>query len=108
MTNAGCRRPSAWCSLGKRTQIDAQFLIVGTRQKVLNFGVGLPPYRNSRDKKRPSDRCQFQPPRAFVGIIDTHFYEAAPLERFQISGQCRAVHGQQRGYAANAWRLPAI
>jgi hypothetical protein len=100
--------PSASCRLGKHAQIDAQFLAVGARQKLLNDGVGLLPYRNSRDEKRPSGRGQFQPPRAFVGIIDTHFYQAAPLERFQISRQGRAVHGQQRGYAANARRLLAI
>ena len=69
---------------------------------------GAAPYRNSRDEKRPSGRGQFQPPRAFVGIIDTHFYQAAPLKRFQISRQRGAVHGQQRGYTANARRILAI
>src|SRR6516165_9921555 len=95
-------------SLGKRAQIDAQFLAVGARQKLLNGGVGLLPYRNSRDEKRPSGRGQFQPSRAFVAIIDSHFYQAASLERFQISRQRRAVHDQQRGYAANGRRLLAI
>jgi hypothetical protein len=89
-------RPSASYRLGKHPQIDAQFLTVGASQKLLNDGVGPLPYRYSRDEKRPSGRGQFQPPRAFVGI-DTHFYQAAPLERFQISRQGRAVHGQQRG-----------
>ena len=73
---------STSCRLGKHAQIDAQFLAVGARQKLLNVSVGLLPYRNSRDEKRPSGRSQSQPPRAFVGIIDTHFYQAAPLERF--------------------------
>ena len=93
--------------LRKRAQIDAQFL-AGARQKLLNDVVGPLPYRNSRDEKRLSGRGQFQPPCAFVAIIDTHFYQAAPLKRFQISRQGRAIHGQQRGYAANAWRLLAI
>src|SRR5277367_594396 len=57
---------------------------------------------------RGSASISEQPPRAFVGIIDIHLYEAAPLERFQISRQGRAVHGQQRGYAANARRFLAI
>jgi len=99
---------SASCRLGKHAQIGAQFLAVGARQKILYGGVGLPPYRNSRNEKRPSGRGQFQPPRSFVGIIDTHFYQAATLERFQISRQGRAIHGQQRGYAANTRRLLAI
>jgi hypothetical protein len=34
-------RPSASCRLGKHAQIDAQFLTVGARQKLLNDGVGL-------------------------------------------------------------------
>ena len=83
------------CRLGKHAQIDAQFLRVGARQKLFKVGVGLLPYRNSCDEKRPPGRGQFEPPRAVIGIIDTHFYKAAPLERFQISRQGRAVHGQK-------------
>ena len=62
------------CRLGKHAQIDAQFLRVGARQKLFNVGVGLLPYRNSCDEKRPPGRGQFEPPRAVIGIIDTHFY----------------------------------
>ena len=46
-------------TLGKHAQIDAQFLTVRARQKLLNVCVGLPPYRNSRDEKRPPGRVNF-------------------------------------------------
>jgi hypothetical protein len=55
--------------LGKHPQIDAQFLTVRARQKLLNVCVVLPPYRNSRDEKRPPGRGQFQPTREDYQMI---------------------------------------
>ena len=44
---------------GERTQIGAQLIAVGPRQKVFDGGVRVPPYRNGRDEKGPSGRGQF-------------------------------------------------
>jgi hypothetical protein len=93
---------------GKRKEIGAEAVGARPTKKALGRGMRAPPRRNRGGEERAAGIGQDKAAASFVGVIDGHRQDAAPLQRLQSGSERRAVHRQQRRDAADARRLRAI
>ena len=94
--------------VSKGAQSGAQAIRIDLVEQAFDRRMLLFPHRHGRDQQGVAGRGEGQTAAAFVGIIDGYGDQTAPLERLQIGGQCRAIHGKQGGNFPDARGLGAI
>jgi hypothetical protein len=97
----------ASCS-GQRAEVSSQTVGAGTRNEPVDHSMRASPDGYSVYEQRATRGRQLQPAAASIVGVDHHRDEAAPLQRLERCGQCRAVHRKQGGYRTDAGRLGLV
>ena len=93
---AACRRGvSMKCAQGV-----TQCICAHAAELVLSLGVCRLPQRVGLHQQRASGCRQGETAAAAILFVDRYFEEPATFERFEVGGQCCAVHREQRRDAA--------
>jgi hypothetical protein len=103
-----CRQKSLREASMERAQSVTQGIRAYPRELMLGLGVCRLPQRVGSRQQPASGRRQGETAAAPVLPVDGYLEEAAPFERFEVGGECRAVHREQRRNTAEARRLRAI
>src|SRR5664279_722291 len=73
-----------------------------------SLGVRPLPQREGLAQHGAAGGGERQAAAALVLLVDRDLHQVTPLQRFEIGGERGAVHGEQRGHAADACRFRAV